>query len=63
MRRVISFVFATALLVAGIALLCLEAFVAARAMPRPVEIGVVLAVVGGTWLWRDFLHPWSQSRR
>ena len=57
MRLVLCFVLASALLVAGLYLLYMEAFVARLISARAIGISATLTLVGGAWLWADFVRP------
>ena len=57
MRLVLSFVFASAFLAAGLYVLFVQAFTAQFLTPDGISLGLVLAFVGGAWLWADFIRP------
>jgi hypothetical protein len=62
MRKVICFALGASLFGAGVYLLYLEIFVATRVMGRLTAMGGFLMVIGGAWLWSDFIVPLWQGR-
>ncbi len=63
MRHFLSLVFAVGLLCAGLFVLYLEVFQARIVWGRMLIMGSFLIVVGGAWLWSDFLAPLFKSDR
>ena len=62
MRRIISFVVASALLIGGVYIMVLEA--TARVMSNRVFLGGgFIAILGVIWLWEDFVAPMVRRKR
>jgi len=57
MRLILSFVVASAFLVAGLYVLFIQAFTARFLTIRGIGLGIVLTFVGCAWLWADFIRP------
>jgi multisubunit Na+/H+ antiporter MnhC subunit len=56
-RLILSFVVAGTFLAAGLYLLFSQAFTAKFLTMDGIGLGVVLAFIGGAWLWSDFVRP------
>jgi hypothetical protein len=57
MRKAISFILTSALLVSGLYLQFLEVVVARIIMGKLLVAGGFLATLGAGWLWSDFIAP------
>jgi hypothetical protein len=57
MRQVLSFVFASALLIGGLYLLYMELVVASVVVGKLLLVGSFVAFLGAAWLWADFISP------
>lgn len=53
---------ASALLISGLYLLYMQFAVSNIVMGKLVLAGAALAVIGGAWLWADFISPNSRSK-
>jgi hypothetical protein len=60
MRKLTSFVLASALLVAGVYLLYQELFVASTITTHLVAFGGLLTAGGVAWFWTDLIAPASK---
>jgi hypothetical protein len=56
-RLLFSLVIASAFLAVGLYLLFTQAFTAKFFTMDGVGLGLILAFVGGAWLWVDFIRP------
>ena len=61
MRNIISFIVAAALSVGGLWTVCVQLF--GGQIQEQLLGGGFLAVLGGGWLWFDFVRPLLGSRR
>ena len=55
MRKLIAFVFASALLGAGLYLLFLQLFVTSHLVGQALDAAGLLITLGAAWLWTDFI--------
>jgi hypothetical protein len=63
MRLMLSFLIASGFLAMGFYLLFTQAFTARFLTMDGIGLGLVLAFLGGAWLWADFINPFLRGEK